>query len=467
MGKIYTENPLFIKLLSITVILMILFTNCDLNLNQNLLLAPPEDPQSNTEDTTTPNEVENTTPPPPALPDIEPINFKLVGSVSNCLEENIDGANACVFKKNPVADSGSTEFLPILNTGSQLREDSEIFKALIDLSHLQKYAVNIPGDQLENEKFIITDDLNSESLKPTKNNEENWKYPFKDEAGMKLIPIHLFFWVNHLSERVENITGSSYFGEVRIRVIPLLAFQKEDDGLKFYKNAFWSPHSNILAFGLSSFSVMDSSENLSHAPLALDTGIIAHEFGHALLDHSTNTPFRYNEELENFCGSNSSSLCSTSIAGSLGAINEGIGDILSFFLFPESTAIGELFYNNLEGLKHCKSMPRDVRQIKEENLDAEDLFNACILKDKPGEIHALGSVYSVIWYGVFQHAFQRGGEGEKREAYKLFFEHLKNLTYNDSFESARQMIKTIDKTLFEERFSEDLDTEYRLLGYDI
>ena len=243
MGKIHTENPLFIKLLSITFILMTLFTNCDaLNLNQNLLLAPPEDPQSNTEDTTTPSEAQNTTPPPPPiLPNIEPINFKLVGLVSNCLEENIDGANACVFKKNPVADSGSTELLPILNTGSHLREDSEIFKALIDLSHLQKYAVNIPGDQLENEKFIITNELNSESVKPTKNNEENWKYPFKDEAGMKLIPIHLFFWVNHLSERVENITGSSYFGKVRISVIPLLAFQKEDDGFSFYKTLFGHP----------------------------------------------------------------------------------------------------------------------------------------------------------------------------------------------------------------------------------
>ena len=53
-------------------------------------------------------------------------------------------------------------------------------------------------------------------------------------------------------------------------------------------------------------------------------------------------------------------------------------------------------------------MPRDVQVIKFRGLEAQDMFEACS-PHLSGEIHAMGSVYAVIWYGVFQRALTRGG----------------------------------------------------------
>ena len=391
--------------------------------------------------------------------------FPSFGSHTNCLETDIKGANACIFRKNPVADYGSPLTRPpVLNTGPVINNINDELEGLVDMSYIQTFAVQIPGENLVNNDFIISD-LNGTPLKATKNNNGNWKYPFHRDKELHLIQIHLFYWLNHLTEKVNQLTGASYTENKKIYAIPLLPFEKSDEGLVFHNNAFWTgPQQNFLVFGISIKLAQNSEGQELHAPLALDTGIVAHELGHAMLDYSVNTALRSSSTLEMWCGS---ARCSRFLEGSLGAIHEGVGDIVSLILFPNSPSIGELFYNKLSGLTHCNDIPRNMKEIKDQNLTAEDLFNSCSNRDKPGEIHAFGSVYSTIWYGVFQRAFERGGENERNEAYRLFFEHLKNLTQDDSFESAREIIKSLDQNLFDGKFSQDLDTEYQLLGYEI
>ena len=101
--------------------------------------------------------------------------------------------------------------------------------------------------------------------------------------------------------------------------------------------------------------------------------------GHAILAYAVTAPFRFNEELERKdCGSNGreTARCSRTLSGSPGAIHEGVGDTVTLFLFPDSTPIGELFWNRPSGLDHC-GLPRDVSQIKAQGLTAQDLFDAC------------------------------------------------------------------------------------------
>ena len=113
---------------------------------------------------------------------------------------------------------------------------------------------------------------------------------------------------------------------------------------------------------------------------------------------------------------------------------------------------------------HCGQL-RAAKRIRNIGLQAKDLFNACKDEDLPGEIHAMGSIYSTIWYGVFQRAMERGGESLREETYKLFFEHLKNISSEDNFTSLRDVIKTLDQSLFEGQFSDDVDAEYNSIGY--
>ena len=118
--------------------------------------------------------------------------------------------------------------------------------------------------------------------------------------------------------------------------------------------------------------------------------------------------------------------------------------------------MGELFINDPKGLEHCDS-PRNVKEIAEQGLVAQDLFDACSAYNYPGEIHAMGSIYVRIWYGVFQRAFNRGGVEERKLAYQLFFEHLRNITSQDDFETLKETIKSIDNNLFQGKFSDDFD----------
>lgn len=388
--------------------------------------------------------------------------------VSNCLGASVRGANACIFRKNPVADEGRVlSNPPVINAGSfrDRRTNSTCGFALCgltDVSDFQTYAVHIPGDKLANNDFIVNDDLiegrTGSRVRRTANND--WKHPFHEDPNLSMVKAHTFFWVNHLARSIRDLTGGFYAGGKTIGVLPVLAILQDE----LVINAFWSDRFNIIAFGVSSPLGRDQQGSSVHIPIGLDSGVIAHEAGHALLDYASDAPIGPNPTLEdNECGLFGFSTCSKELVGSPRAIHEGVGDILTVFLFPDSTSVGELFDNNPDGLVHC-STPRDVKKIKAQKLRARDLFSAC--PSTKGEIHALGSVYSTIWYGVFQKALERGGEKEREESYQLFFEHLKNVTTNDTFETMREAIKILDENLFSGRFSEDLDAEYQLMGYD-
>ena len=383
--------------------------------------------------------------------------------VPDCLETFVNDANACIFGKNPVADEGQSLLNPpVINAGSVLSGKAFRFYGLTDVSFRQTHAVQIPGDKLKNKNFVIRS-LDGAGV-ISRNANGDWKYPFHNDPDLSLVKINTFYWVNRLAQVIEDLIGNFYAEDKKITVVSVLAIKNFLNGSDFVVNAFWLKPFNLMAFGVSRHMGVDSNGKSTRIPIGLDAGIISHETGHAILDYASPAEIGFNLFLERNCGKSGLSFCSRTPVGSPRAIHEGVGDIMSIFLFPDSTPIGELFRNDPDGLNHC-GLPRDVQEIKLDELTAQDLFNAC--PSTKGEIHALGSVYSTIWYGVFQRALERGGETEREDAYSLFFEHLKNVTIGDTFETLRQTIKVIDANLFSGQFSEDLDAEYELMGYDI
>lgn len=171
-----------------------------------------------------------------------------------------------------------------------------------------------------------------------------------------------------------------------------------------------------------------------------------------------------NFNLERLCGERNQALCSRTRQGSPRAIHEGVGDVHSFLLFPEATAVGEYFLNDPEGFDHCRGVPRDMAVAKERGTTAQQFYEACRASGTQGEIHAMGSAYSTIWYGILKRAEARGAK-PYLDAKNLFYEHLKAVTSDDDFISAKAMIKSIDSNIFGGQFSADIDAEYAAMGY--
>lgn len=459
-------------------------------------------------------------------------------NIQDCLNSRTPEANACIFHKNPIADRGGPlrpSELPLINIGDVYNDlidiysmnsqsptqwsapnflathikkegsahptplentqvSKEAFPGILaltgigDPSSIQNYAVKIPETSLSSNTFQIRTltDIGSPIDIPMQNlsinNDGNWKYAFPNDPNLTLTYIHTTYWLHQIAIRIKGLTGNFYPEGHGLNVEPLyvvefFAFEEIIWVPGIYSNASWlgGPY-KTLSFGVSNWSIPSKRGGPLHIPLGLDTSLIAHELGHALLEYASEADINYNRDLEGPCHIGEDGyeygICSKSLSGSPFAIGEGVGDILSIFLFPNSTPIAEMLENSVYGTTHC-SQTRDVAEIKKRKLSAQDLFDACkdtdtdIDIDFSGEIHAVGSIYSTIWYGLFQKAFERGGESKREDAYKLFFEHLKNITSEDTFDSIRLTIKALDKQLFERQFSEDLDAQYESLGYAI
>ena len=401
-------------------------------------------------------------PSPPSVPykELEFVSFPKGQVTDGCLEGSVSEHHACIFQKNPVADVGrelEASEAPSLNLVDTVVGGQQVPPITVDndVSSMQKYMVSFPEnlEGLENEDFVI-ESVFSDYDPPSRLVNGDWRYSFQENPE-SLTAIHTFYWINHLAEKIKLITGSFYPAGQGISVIAFTPYISVLGGaltMPAVGQAFWAAANKLLLFGVSVDLYM---------PLGLDSGIIAHELGHAILDYASNANLHIVSDEQKTCslGSNERSICSKTEFGSVFSIHEGVADVVSIFLFPESTPLGEMMFNSPDGMEHCQGVSRDVKKIKENNLNSSHFWD-CLPR---GEIHTMGSIYSTIWYGVFQRALTRGGMAERDDAYRLFFEHLKNVTYQDTFLTLRDVVKVLDRQEFEGRFSEDLDAEYKLI----
>ena len=256
--------------------------------------------------------------------------------VENCLDISLSDSNACIFGKNPVADVGeSLNVLPLVNAGAVLSSEfEEELIGLVDVSSLQDYAVSIPGDRLETEDFLIdysvfvTPPVDPSDV--ARNSDGTWKYTFNEEPNFNLLNTHVFFWLNYLAQSIKNVTGTFYGEGKEIKVVPLYFFHNSGDEISLYRNAAWTGTDfNLMLFGLSDSMGVDENGESVHIPLAFDSGIAAHEAGHAILDYASPNLIGLNDDLEEICGSESNGYCAIDLKGGPLSIHEGVGDVVT------------------------------------------------------------------------------------------------------------------------------------------
>lgn len=405
---------------------------------------PPSEP-------VTPNPPITPTPPTGLL-----VDFGLGRVERDCLASSSTDFNACVFYKNPTFQAGQKLSPPVaLNYDEFFNDNTVDLRGLYDHSNSVTYAVKIPGTSLANSSFIIQSGLVTTSPSGGK-----WKFGTTGDDIFHLGNVNLYYWLNRQAIEVEQLHGNFYAKNKAITVRSTIVSSNNNGQISKFLNASWAGlTTNQFYFGFSASHGKVNNFDIRGLN-SLSSEVAAHEAGHANLDYATMTGVPSNPNLEASCGT--SGRCAKSKDGSPKAIHEGTADIHAFLLFPESTSIGEYFTNNIAGFNHCGTVPRDMKLAKTAGLKAQDFYNAC--SSMPGEIHALGSAYSTIWYGILVRAKAKG-QTSYNNAQNLFYEHLKNITTNDTFLTAKDMILSLDSSLFSGQLASDIQAEYTAMGY--
>ena len=381
--------------------------------------------------------------------------------------------NACIYKKNPIAQSG----VAIDRDGNVLSQ----------LTQLQTYAVQIKdtqGNLLKNSHFdinvgntenigvistivnsIVNIDIGSIIIGPSYFNPNSyavervtlsngkWTTPYENR-DYSVEQVMSYYWLMYQLEWMQEKASLFYASEKNIQVSAFSAAPFE---------AYFSPLENKIALGL----VCEITPNgISCSPpfgVGLSAEVIIHEAGHANSFHSAGLS---REGLESGCQTHidcesrkslcdlpedeaqEASRCCNTEKGCFFAIDEGAADFHAAILFPSSTAVGEMFQNNTQGITGCfpnNGLSRSATDPATKNANAEQFFNNCANHEGPGEIHVMGILYNSLWWEIYKHA-----ETEESDILKLFTEHLPILHFDDTFETAGVRIINLAKQLFED-----------------
>ena len=384
-------------------------------------------------------------------------------NVPGCLSTTSSEFNACIFYKNPVVQHGGKMDPPPYI-------DFTLGEAITNLDQIQTMAVQLPADSLDTGEYVMEPtgkEIFTQALPYRVAQPENgqWKFGFQGDKDFKLLQVMNSYWLNQQAETIEQINGSYYGKAKQTKVVPLIPEVDYDGQKEPFVNAAWlGVETNHIILGIT--IPKEGVSDLVAGAFSLDGGVVVHEAGHGNFDFATNGALHDTDDnIEGLCPDEQGYCCKT-VNGCASAMHEGVADVHTLIMFPGSTAMGEMISNDLVGMGSCNKITRDVAEFKKANLKGQDGYDACGgAINAPGEAHAMGTVYASLWYGVFQRAKARGGATEERQAHKLFYEHLKLITGKDSFLTAKDSIKNLDRTLFNGKFSQDLDAEYSQMGY--
>lgn len=351
--------------------------------------------------------------------------------VSDCLTN--DAYNACIFWKNPVAQNGAPLAQPVV--------------ASSDLSTYQLHAVNIDGfnnsGTLQNNYIRVQAITDNNQLSVVETNGD-YKFSYNDPTH-RLGQVMAFYWLNLQGQYMDEVTGAFY---VLDKGVDVYAY---DPGT--VNNAYWNPNAEQVVMG----STPDGNQ------FSLSAEVYTHEMGHANLSFASN--FAIHQELgaeKNIvCGNGN--VCCTTVSGCSWAINEGQADYHSGILFPESSTFLETLVNNPNGIDEC-GVPRTLTD--NQNLTAQQAYDACDGFGLPGEVHVTGRIYASVWWEVRLAAeAQNPGTGAD-EVDQLFTDHLVSLNGDDDFITAMDKIIATDNALFGGKYSSFFVDEFGRRGIE-
>ena len=414
--------------------------------------------------------------------------------VSDC-NQNAD-YNACIYEKNPIAQSGTA-----INYNS----------ALSQLTQMQTYAVQITGtegDLLKNSHFdvdvdgdispgvistiagaIINNvnivhlldrkfyiDSNMNAVERVRLSNGKWTTPYSD-GDLSVEQAMSYYWLMYQHDWMKENASGFYASEKDIKVS---AFSP----IPF--NAYFSPLENKIALGVICDITSNPLSCNQTVGVGLSAEVIIHEAGHANTYHSKSPSLRGGSESD-FCQAHvdcksrksicdlsedevaEAAKCCNAEKGCYFAIDEGAADFHAAILFPNNTAVGEMFQNSVKGLTGCfpsDGLSRNVADSETKSVRVGAVFNGCSNHQGPGEIHLMGILYNSIWWEIYTHT-----DTEKSDILTLFTEHLPILHYSDDFGTAGDRIINLAKQLFDtskaDKYADIIRDEFSRRGLNL
>lgn len=372
--------------------------------------------------------------PEPGTADLQSLNRLLQPNlVGNCMQN--PEYNACIFWKNPVAQSGQA-------MASEITFQS-------DLSGLQTHAIRLAGYDssgiLQNTSFrVFAANTVAQQFQSVATAGGEFKFSYANDDSHKLGQIMAFHWLNLQAKYMKEATGGFFASN---RSIDVISFIPD------LQNAYWDEEKEEVVIG----STPGGNE------FALSAEVYAHEMGHANVTYASGG--RVVETVGSFksvpCGNNG--VCCRDANGCSWAINEGLADYHMGILFPDSTEMLETIVDDPSGMREC-----GVNRAMENNssFTAAQSYNACT-NPYQGEVHLMGRVYASIWWEVRKAAHSADSARGAQEVDRLFTNHLPALEGRDDFITVYDKIIATDQALFAGKYSSSFTSEFAKRGIPV
>ncbi|PWU20556.1 MAG: hypothetical protein C5B49_04100 [Bdellovibrio sp.] len=380
------------------------------------------------------------TPNSSSMTSVVDIGYELAGKnlVPDCATDS--NFNSCLFWKNPVAQTGA------ILSGHGLTTST-------DLSSVQIDAVNIPSGWYDNSGYLqnptikVYLDQTSNTAARVTTAAGNFKFAYANDANRKVTQTMVFYWlmteVNFFKERVGKFYAENH---------GVVVFASDST---LQNNAYFSLTDHTLHAGRDDQGV----------DLAVGAEIVLHEMGHANAFFSSNGGIHIasgGQTADGYCTTaRAGSLCCRDKFGCASGIDEGQADHHAGLVFISDPALGQTWFNNLNGVVDCGIARNAVKNL---NLTADEVYLSCgnsgAGSNFNGEIHIMGALYASIWYALAATARATGG-ADAVDIDKLFSEHLKVLTGADNFPSVYAKLRAIDSSLFGGKFGTAIQAEFK------
>lgn len=289
------------------------------------------------------------------------------------------------------------------------------------------YLKDITNGFLENTDFKVTPGFSL--LRAQANTSGQFYFSSLNDANHRLGQVSTYRALSKLKSQATLSGRNGWFlGGKNIRVETYHTEGKAIDNAYFTACSFFSENCADIVIGKTSNG---------NRELAFDGTVTVHEMGHANFTYANDGKnwFNINDIKCNAGNSLDKNYCCSTNRGCIGAIDEGQADFHSF-LTHKRGIVGPYFENSTVGF------PERNAELNS-SLTAATAFNNSVRNTgyRTGEIHDLGGVYNAVWWSMKDDLLDSVVE-------KLFFAHLKKLTSQDDFITAKEKIVLLDKQLY-------------------
>ncbi len=413
------------------------------------------------------------------------------------MDDNCQSSNqydACIFWKNPVAQSGSA-FSSVLTFGTDLSSLQKFGVQLSNLKSTQYLESNLLYIYSSKTQALTTDTNTIKTIPRLNLNNGQYRSPYNQDgdanSGAKATAqLMAYFWLNHMIEDFSNRVGAAYSNLQKITYVNAYADGASDSSLK--NNAYftyrYSGNQIVSQFIFMGYASKTNCPSAICHEMALSAEVYLHEMGHADLYNAAGvqnvlsdggnqqylfqiskctmetsstsddskwlgykllTTAQISQALQecdphptdgatDFIYTKNVSFCKTA-NGCIDAIAEGQADFHYLMMFPEKGQLAETIVNNVKGGLASYGASRDVTTSNANKMTVQNYFDQASMPGDSvkgyvttgGEVHGMGSAYASILWTIYQDS-----RVDTRKFEKAFFLHLAKLTQSSDFTSA-------------------------------